>query len=298
MQWHCHVCPFVRMWPKQSRKSPHETSGSPLPQSTLKKISYVYSGSPDSPCICRSVPRLSNSDDIKRNLRNITDEDYDQGYSTPVIQASFSGITFPTTVITNISSSPCNSVDSGFQSPPGLQSPLSNSFFNLPAQLNSSSPLFNGKEESQSSEGKGCELQVTPNSGIIADFEIGPDSDSNQTTDTQCQSSTECPQLIVTTPVQDTNQHFPNVNQNVQSTSAEKPNTSSVKIIYLNSLDLPSSSSSSSLLDTVSLQCIPVSKEQSPPKDIVIEILKSQEGQTPKCKYNALNNFTDFMFGK
>ncbi|CAE1320649.1 FOXM [Acanthosepion pharaonis] len=159
------------MWSKQSRKSPHET----LLQPARKKINYAYSGSPDSPHIRRSISRLSNSDDIKRNLRNITDDDYDQGYSAPVSQVNFSRVTSPVAVTTITSSSPCNSIDSGFQSPTGLQSPPSGALsFSLASQLNSqSSPvLLNVTEKSHSLEEKDCELLVTPNAAARVESEF------------------------------------------------------------------------------------------------------------------------------
>lgn len=275
------------MWSKQSRKSPRETSSSLFLQPARKKINHAYSGSPDSPHIRRSISRLSNSDDIKRNLRNITDDDYDQGYSAPVSQVNFSSVTSPVAVTTITSSSPCNSIDSGFQSPTGLQSPPSGALsFSLASQLNSqSSPLLlNVTEKSHSLEEKDCELLVTPNAAARVKSEFTtPSSAQVKAIAIKCQESSEHLQVILTTSVQDKNQHSPDVQQNVLSASSEKPCTSSVKIIHLNSLKLPSSSPSAAVLDTTSLQSTPtVNKDQSAPKDIVIEILKTQDFQTPK----------------
>lgn len=284
------------MWSKQSRKSPHET----LLQPARKKINYAYSGSPDSPHIRRSISRLSNSDDIKRNLRNITDDDYDQGYSAPVSQVNFSRVTSPVAVTTITSSSPCNSIDSGFQSPTGLQSPPSGALsFSLASQLNSqSSPvLLNVTEKSHSLEEKDCELLVTPNAAARVESEFTtPSSAQVKAIAIKCQESSEHLQVIFTTSVQDKNQHSPDVQQNVLSTSSEKPSAGSVKIIHLNSLKLTSPSPSAAVLDTTSLQSTPtVNKDQSAPKDIVIEILKTQDFQTPKCKYNSLKWFTSYL---
>ncbi|CAI9722695.1 forkhead box protein M1 isoform X1 [Octopus vulgaris] len=63
----------------------------------------IYTGSPDSPHFSRRISRLSDVDDIKRDLSNITDDSNDDSY--------------PLAHINPVFSSPSNSIDSGFQSP-------------------------------------------------------------------------------------------------------------------------------------------------------------------------------------
>lgn len=65
--------------------------------------SSIYTGSPESPHFSRRISRLSDVDDIKRDLSNITDDSNDDSY--------------PLAHLNTVFSSPSNSIDSGFQSP-------------------------------------------------------------------------------------------------------------------------------------------------------------------------------------